>query len=324
MTPAVTVVIPTHNRARYVRDAIESVLGQTCRDFELIVVDDGSKDETARVVQAFGPRVRYVYQEERERAAARNQGIARAAGRYVAFLDSDDLWLPDHLEAGLEAFARAPEAGLVFSRWYLVDQSARILSKNKTPALTGDVLERLVAGFSAGACNASSCLVRKDVIDQAGRFNEDRALSGSEDWELWARVAGVARFATTGRYTVKIRFHDGKWSLNAERMSGSMQLALDTLFAHPTLGPRIKPLKRRAYSSLQTIIATQWYGAGDMGQARRHLRDAVVLDPPSLVRNPLISYTFLRSLLGARWSDSLRKAKLELQAAVSSARAGKP
>jgi glycosyltransferase involved in cell wall biosynthesis len=118
--PVVSVVIPAFNAARYLGEALDSVFGQTLTDLELVVVDDGSTDETPQVVQGYGSRVRYVRQPNAGVASARNRGVAESSGRYVAFLDADDVWLPGKLERQLEALAARPSARVCHSDFDLM------------------------------------------------------------------------------------------------------------------------------------------------------------------------------------------------------------
>ena len=130
--PKVSVVIPTYNRQRLVQDTIDSVLRQTFGDLELIVIDDGSTDDTRRVLQdRYGTRIRYVYQENQGESAARNHGIALAGGEYVAFVDSDDLWHPQKLERQVEVFEADPGIGLGSTQAYWINYQG--LRLRKTP-----------------------------------------------------------------------------------------------------------------------------------------------------------------------------------------------
>jgi len=113
--PAVSVIIPTYNRAHMVGETIESVLQQTFQDFEVIVADDGSTDGTHQLLRTYGDRIRYLFQQNRGAAAARNRAVEEAKGRYLAFCDDDDLWCPDHLEFLYMSLVNQPNIGLVFS-----------------------------------------------------------------------------------------------------------------------------------------------------------------------------------------------------------------
>ncbi len=304
----ISVVIPTYNRQEYLKTAVESVLAQTYRDFEVIVVDDGSTDDTARVASSLGPKVKYILQENRQCGAARNNGIRKSGGEYIALLDSDDLWTPEHLETCLKA-AESEGAGVAYSGSYLVDAEGKMIGKLPAADFRFDPLRGLVAGLSSRGCNASSCLIKKDLFEKAGYFSEIRELSASADWEMWTRLASCARFKFTGKYTAKIRFHPGKCAIDPEGMARSMKLAVDTAFSNKALLPEIGGLKRRAYSNLSVLTAVNYYAAGRMSEARQHLASAVRNYPLSLFINPLLVYTFLRSLLGARAASTIRKAK---------------
>lgn len=305
----VSVVIPTYNRAAYLREALESVLAQTYKEIEVIVVDDNSTDGTARVVSSFGPKVKYILQDNRERGAARNSGIRNSTGDYIAFLDSDDVWFRDHLEACVKALESFPEAGLSFSGSYMMDGDGKVISKMPVRRFGPNPLRQIVSDYSSGGCNASSCLIRRQVFDRAGLFSEIRELSGSEDWEMWARIGGCYRLIFSGRYTAKIRFHPGKSSIDAERMATSMKMALDMVYTNDKLLPLIIGIKSRAYSRLYTVTAINYYAAGKMAQTRRYLAEAVKSNPSSVLTDRYLLYTYLRSLLGGRLSSNLRTMK---------------
>lgn len=305
----VSVVIPTYNRAAYLKATLESVLAQTYKDIEVIVVDDSSTDETARIVSSFGSKVKYILQDNRERGAARNNGIRNSAGDYIAFLDSDDLWLADHLESCVKTLESSPEIGLSFSGSYMADENGKVISKMPVRRFGPHPLRQIVSGYSSGGCNASSCVIRRGIFDRAGFFSEIRELSGSEDWEMWARIAGCCRLIFSGVYTVKIRFHPGKSSIDAERMAASMKMALDMTYANDKLLPVIKDIKSRAYSRLYTVTAINCYAAGKMAQARKYIAEAIKSSPSSVLTDRYLLYTYARSLLGGALSSNLRKIK---------------
>ncbi|MFA5336437.1 MAG: glycosyltransferase family A protein [Candidatus Omnitrophota bacterium] len=304
----ISVVIPTYNREEYLKAAVESVLAQTYGDFEVIVVDDGSTDGTARAASSFGPKVRYILQKNSQVGAARNNGIRNSTGEYIALLDSDDMWSPEHLETCLEA-AESAGAGVAYSGSCMVGPEGKAIEKLPAGDFHGDPLFELVAGLSSRGCNASSCLIRKELFGKAGYFSEIRDLSASADWEMWTRLAACARFKFSGKYTAKIRFHTGKCSIDPEGMARSMKIAVDMAFANRDLLPKIGGLKDRAYSNLYVLTAINYYAAGRMGEARQHLAEAVRKYPLSLATNPLLAYTYLRSLLGAGAASAIRKAK---------------
>lgn len=305
----ISVIIPTYNRARYLAVAIDSVLAQTCQDFEIIVVDDCSTDNTKEIIAGYKDRVRYIFQENKERGAARNNGIVNCRGKYIALLDSDDYWLPAHLEYCLNALNSEPNAKLSFSGSYIVDTDGKILSKMNLRISKGHVLRNIVSEFSSGGCNASSCLIDRDIFGEVGMFNEDRALSGSEDWEMWVRIAAQTKFIPTNEYTAMIRFHDEKSSLNADNMANSMKLAMDAVYNNMDIFPKIKNIKKKAYSSMYTVIATNYYSTGNMLVSRKYIKKAILSNPRSIFINKYLVYTLLRSCLGTKLSFYFRKIK---------------
>ncbi len=324
----VSVIIPTYNRAAYLKEAIESVLQQrfspplSPTDVELIVVDDGSTDETGNLLSFYKERIKCLYQRNRERGAARNLGILSSlndhgddngddhGGEYIAFLDSDDLWLPDHLQLCVLALEKEPDYGVAFSNAYQIDACGKIIAKNAKNVWKGDVLEKLIKKYSSVGCNSSSSVVRKGVFSQGGLFCEDPELSGSEDWEMWVRLANRARFLPVDAYTVKLRCHAEQSSRRIEKMEKSMTLALDLVFQNKALIPKIEKWKREGYSSLYTIIATNYCGAAHFSRASYFLKRAVLEYPLALIFNKLVLYTFFRMLLGKRLVALLRKLKL--------------
>ena len=183
--PAVSVILPTYNRAAMLCEAIESVRAQTYLDWELIVVDDGSTDETPQAVAGFARedvRIRLIRQENRRLPEARNSGIRASQGRYVAFLDDDDLWVPEKLALQMRQMESAPQLGLSYTLSYNVDRKGRLYRVwPDHPGLTYTEL------FERNFIPCSSVLIRRACLDVAGVF--DPSLRRAADYDLWLRVA---------------------------------------------------------------------------------------------------------------------------------------
>jgi glycosyltransferase involved in cell wall biosynthesis len=186
MTPAVSVVVATYNYGRFLADALESALAQTFRDLEVVVVDDGSTDETPAVVRPFlaDPRVRCVRTDHMGQPGAKNVGIRLARAPLVAFLDADDLWLPAKLERQLPLFEIDRRVGVVYSRRLLIDEEGWPLEYEQPPLYHGQVLEAM---FRTNFVCFSSVVVRRRVFEEAGPFDERLALA--IDYDQWLRVA---------------------------------------------------------------------------------------------------------------------------------------
>lgn len=219
----VTVVIPTFNRADIVGRAIESALGQTYRDVEVVVVDDGSSDGTRAVVESYGSRVRYLYQKNAGVTAARNLGISKARGEFLAFLDSDDLWKPWRIESQVAALRRYPEAGLAWTDMTAVERSggticarylrtmytahARVKIEDRmrqvdtlgslcdfvpvdlasTPVRMGDLFSEILLG---NLLHTSTVLVRRAWVERVGGFDPTFVRAG-EDYEFYVRLCSL-------------------------------------------------------------------------------------------------------------------------------------
>ena len=205
--PVVSVIIPTYNCSPLLGGAIRSVLDQTVSDYEILVIDDGSTDETAAVVERYGERVRYLRQENRGVAAARNLGIRSAKGEFVAFLDADDLWKPDKLERQLPLLLQQKDLDVVFSRHENLGGAAAVYNKYDCPELTA-LLTTTALGASGYRIEdrhlfqkilryylllTSTVLIRKSCIDRMGGFDE--TLGIAEDTHLWLRLAKRGKIA---------------------------------------------------------------------------------------------------------------------------------
>jgi len=185
----VSVIIPTYNNVDMVVNAIDSVLAQTYKEFEIIVVDDGSTDNTKEVVQSYGDSVKYVYQENSHISAARNRGFSVSKGKYIAQLDADDLWLPEKLEKQIAMFEKYPKAGMVYCDSYICDYGEehrrdQIFSKLYVPQANGHVFEYF---FKTNPMCTSSALISRDIWEQLGGL--DTNMRGGQDTEFFMRIS---------------------------------------------------------------------------------------------------------------------------------------
>jgi len=179
-----SVVIPSYNRAHYIETAIDSVFDQKVDNIEIILVDDGSTDNTRELVQnKYGDRIRYFYQENQGIPGARNTGIKEARGDYIAFLDSDDYWRPEKLKQQLAMIAEHPDYGLVATCCASIRLDGSFRERNRT-GKSGWVLNDL---FRANFIRTSSVIIRRDCFDKVGFFDEKQ--KQSEEYDLWLRLA---------------------------------------------------------------------------------------------------------------------------------------
>jgi len=205
--PAVSVIITTYNRREFVREAIESVLAQDFSDYEIIVVDDGSTDGTREALGAI-KNITYCYQENRGVSRARNQGLEIAQGRFISFLDSDDLWTPKKLAIQTGLMQRSSETSVSYTDEIWIRKGSRVNPKNKHRKYSGLIFERCLP---LCIISPSSVMLRREVFEIVDGFDE--SLPVCEDYDLWLRIA--ARFPILfidEKLIVKRGGHEGQLS----------------------------------------------------------------------------------------------------------------
>jgi glycosyltransferase involved in cell wall biosynthesis len=233
----VDVVIPAYNAAAFIEDALASVAAQGDCVARVIVVDDGSTDDTVGIVEAFGRRhpelpLACLRQPNAGPSAARNRGLAQVQAEFVAMLDADDIWAPQKLRLQLDAFdhPRFPQLGVVYCGYGLISPSGEPQPNpgfRLDPTVRGNIAERLLeANLVAGS--ASAVLVRRTCLEHVGTFDE--RLVCAEDWDLWLRIAQHYTFDCVEEELVWLRQHPGNAQKNDRRMLGGRLLFLDKLF----------------------------------------------------------------------------------------------
>lgn len=211
--PLVSVVIATYNMARYLPFAIRSVLRQTYKNLEVMVVDDGSTDDTLEVMAPFldDTRVRYVVQENKGQAAAKNRGVRESRAAFIAFLDADDMWALNKLELQLPLFSRSETVGVVYSRYICIDEMGRELSRDNIELfrgrVSGPLLIRNFIGFGTS-------IVKKECFDRLGCFKEN--LRMGIDYDLWLRFSTRYDFDYTDQPLLYYRLWSGQMSKNVK------------------------------------------------------------------------------------------------------------
>jgi glycosyltransferase involved in cell wall biosynthesis len=189
--PKISVIIPTYNHSQYLKRAIDSVLNQTYEDFEIIVVDDGSTDNTRGLIDAYGNQIKYIYQENQGLASARNTGIQASQAKYVAFLDADDWFAKENLEIKVSYLEDHPDAAWVYSDWQYLDDKGNYLEKGSTifkyahKKLTGHIFEELV--YNRNFISPCTVAVKKTILEDVGYF--DPSVICQEDLDLWLRIS---------------------------------------------------------------------------------------------------------------------------------------
>ena len=289
MNPAsallISVIVPTYNRAGYIGKTIQSVLQQENGNFELIIVDDGSTDNTEEIVLSFADsRIKYFKKSNAERAAARNYGVKKAQGHFVTFLDSDDLLKENHLSEAISFLGRHTDVAFFHLGYDVINPDGTIIYSWK--ALPDPVNDKLVEG------NFLSCLgvfVKKEILLQHP-FNEDRALSGSEDYELWIRLAARFPIRTLPVVTASLVNHETRSVLQIviasfmKRISLAKEYIEKDLQVRTTYGSKVKKI----FAYLDLYAALHLAMEGHMVMAWKTLIQSA-LQSPSIVTN----YRFL-------------------------------
>jgi glycosyltransferase involved in cell wall biosynthesis len=312
MAMRVSVVIPTYNRADLLGEAIESVLAQHQPPHEVIIVDDGSTDETQEVTRRYRS-LRVLRQDNAGVAAARNAGTSIATGDWIGFLDSDDKWLPTFLRSCLETLDAHPDSDLVYTRaasW----SGERILPTRPSGETPGtNPLAKLLKLKTL--CTPSSTVIRKTTLLEAGGFNENRILGPSADWELWTRLATRGlRFAYCPEPCVLHRDHPTNMMSDPAKMEAAMLAAVDVI-APQQAGA---DARRRLMAHVMLRSAVAYYGVGRTREAFHRLADAIRYDLSISLVEPLWVWTLARSSLGSRISSRLRSMKYTALAGFAS------
>ena len=182
--PQVSVIIPTYNRGWILKEAIDSVLAQDYKDLELIVVDDGSTDNTFEILASYGNDIKVLFQENKGVSAARNRGITEASGQLIAFLDSDDLWLLRKLSTQIDFFNQMPDALICQTEEIWVRNGIRVNPKKRHKKPSGMIFE---PSLELCLVSPSAVMTRRSLFDRVGEF--DVTLSACEDYDLWLRIS---------------------------------------------------------------------------------------------------------------------------------------
>ncbi len=271
----VSVIIPAYNQGHFLAEAVNSVLCQTYPHVEVIVVDDGSTDDTAVVAHSFtDPRVRYVYKQNGGLSSARNEGLRHAQGQTISYLDSDDCFLPEKLSILMGEMEAHPDVGLVAGQAIPVDEHGRHVGKKFDTPLPTDPPQLLLGN----PLHVGSVLVRRDWQERAGFFDE--SLRSYEDWDMWLRLARLGCPMSYVSQPVSLyRFHTAQMTRDGRQMTTATFAVLDKLFADPTLPPDWQAMKDRAYSQANLRKTAQAYRNRDYDTGQESLRQAIALDP---------------------------------------------
>ncbi len=248
--PAVSVIIPAYNRAWILKEAVDSVLSQEFYDFELIVVDDGSEDNTQDILAIYEDRIKVIRQKNKGVSSARNKGITSSFGKYIAFLDSDDLWLPGKLSTQLAFFESNPEALICQTEEIWVKNGKRVNPGKRHKKISGFYLEK---SLELCMVSPSAVMVKRNLFDIVGLFDEK--LPACEDYDMWLRInSRHPIYLIDTPLIIKRGGHkdqlSGMHSLDKYRIQAIIKLVENNFLSEDQLKLAIKVLKEkcRVYS----------------------------------------------------------------------------
>lgn len=272
----VSVIIPSYNYGRFLRQAIQSVLDQTIKPHEVIVVDDGSTDDSKEIARSFGDSIIAIEQNNAGVAAARNKGSEIATGDLLAFLDSDDYWHPEKLEKQLQKFSSDPEIGFVHCGSTYVDENG-VFIKDYVVGEEGWVADELLKFEPVVVAN--TLVIKRELFTKVGGFDTNRELHPSEDWDLCYRLSRICRLGFVREPLLYYRQHGTGGHTNIERMERAMMIAFEKAFQDPA--KEVQRFRRQAYANLYLVLAGSYYHAGGVVKS-------IFIAIKAIVQSPLI------------------------------------
>jgi teichuronic acid biosynthesis glycosyltransferase TuaG len=231
--PLVSVVIPVYNQERYIKEAVDSVLQQTYPQVELVVVDDGSTDQTPEILKTYGSRLRYLRQANAGAATALNRGIEAASGELVGWLSSDDVYESTKVQRQVELFEARPEISLTYTDFNVIDGDGRVVRTVRSPYYSDrkEFIRRLILG---NFVNGSSVIAKKKALIDTGLF--DPVMTYHADANMWLRLLKHHQFGHVGEVLLNYRWHAGNASNNVAAMRRHRYVYFDKIWE--TLGPQ--------------------------------------------------------------------------------------
>ena len=258
--PAVSIIIPNYNHAQYVGDAINSVLNQTYSDFEVIVVDDGSKDHSREVIDRFGGKVRTIYQQNQGLSAARNTGINAAKGVYIGVLDADDMYEPEFIGTLVSVLESQPDADGVYCGYRFVDHLDNPLPQIEARDVAPDKL--FWALVNGNFLVPESMFVNKYCYDQVGLF--DTSLRALEDFDMWLRITSQFRIVNTTNVLTRHRILPSSMSSDPERQYQNRMSVIQKHFGvEPAPDDFWSAAQKRAYGRAYLVSAVEFLQVHD-------------------------------------------------------------
>ncbi|NEU75358.1 glycosyltransferase [Hassallia byssoidea VB512170] len=259
----ISVIIPVYNGEKTIYQTIESVLKQTFVDLEILVIDDGSTDSTVEIVKSILDSRLHIYSYPNAGISAnRNRGLAKATGEYLSFIDADDLWVSDKLEAQLNALLKHPQAALAYSWTDYIDMNGNFLKSGRRITETGNVYSKLLMyNFLE---NGSNPLIRSEAFNTVGGFDE--SLPVAEDWDMWLRISAYYEFVLVPEVKIFYRVQANSLSTNLVQMEIDSLQVIERAFTHP----KAKSLQHLKKNSLALLYKYLTFKAIENHDEKQH------------------------------------------------------
>jgi glycosyltransferase involved in cell wall biosynthesis len=290
--PKVSVIIPTYNRGQYITQALESVLNQTFRDYDIIVIDDGSTDNTGEILKKYEGKIRSIRQENQGISNTRNRGIRETNGEYLAFLDSDDYWTPEKLKEQVNILDAYSKVGIVYSRMPIINKMGEKIGM-KPAGVSGKNFKELLEVW--GDLPTSTVMTRRECFEKAGLF--DPSLDPMEDIDMWIRIS---RFYDLYEIENKIlayyRRHEEQVTTSKAKVYTGLLKINTKIYENYPEAPRDLTVKRIVQN--QYLLAKDNYIEGHYNNA---LKNALA----AIMRYPLLGFLFINN--SDNWHSRLVK-----------------
>ena len=310
----ISIIIPTYNYAQYICEAIESVLNQTYKDFEIIVVDDGSTDNTKEVIKPYLNKIKYIYQQNSGPSAARNRGIKEAKGEYIAFLDADDIWLAQKLELQIKFMEKEKEVGLIFSDMILFNEKGIIKNSflkeklffNKLSIKPLSSTEKVIydnvfnALLQENFIPTNTVIVKKECFNKVGFFDE--TLFSVEDRDMWLRIGLFYDIGFINFPLVLTRFHETNISANQELALKSRLKVMKKFLNYSNLPIKSKKIIKQTINKIYFDLGYLYFTYEKFPLSRIYFRKF-------LKENPFIFKPWIYILLSVLPTSDIRKLK---------------
>jgi glycosyltransferase involved in cell wall biosynthesis len=269
--PLISIIIPTYNRASFLKEAIESVLAQTYENWELIIVDDGSTDNTSELVKKFtDKRISYLCQQNTGAPLARNKGIQKAKGDYIAFLDSDDIWLPQKIQKQLEVFKISRfNPGVVYTGIQYIDYKGSPKKRKKNSLYRGNIFYHLLR---KNLTTTSAILAKKECFDECGLFDEN--LPCRQELDILIRISQYFAIDYVPEILTLERIHEKRITADIDKKIKGREMLFEKIYLH---------LKKH-----RILLAKYLYGTGELYLKRGDLQKGKVYIISSLKTFPLL------------------------------------